>query len=88
MKKGDIIIDKRDNREHIVECVDVYDEGTLVFTEGKKYIPIEFVKEIDELELTKKNVAHALEIAINNSFENFMKDLKNYKFKSGNSNKK
>ena len=38
MKKGDIIIDKRDNREHIVECVDVYDEVTLVFTEGKKYI--------------------------------------------------
>jgi ASC-1-like (ASCH) protein len=40
MKKGDKIIDVRDNTEHIVECVDVYDEVTLVFTEGKKYIPI------------------------------------------------
>jgi len=39
MIKGDKIVDVRDNSVHIVECVDVYDTVTLVFTEGKKYIP-------------------------------------------------
>jgi len=49
MKKGDKIIDVRDNTEHIVECVDVYDEVTLVFTEGKKYIPINQSININEM---------------------------------------
>jgi len=49
MKKGDKIIDVRDNTEHIVECVDVYDEVTLVFTEGKKYIPLELTRVIPEI---------------------------------------
>lgn len=44
MNKGDKIVDIRDNSIHIVECVDVYDTVTLVFTEGKKYIPLESVK--------------------------------------------
>jgi len=45
MNKGDKIIDVRDNSVHIVECVDVYDTVTLVFTEGKKYIPFNEVRE-------------------------------------------
>jgi len=49
MKKGDKIIDVRDNTEHIVECVDVYDEVTLVFTEDRKYIPLELTRVIPEI---------------------------------------
>lgn len=49
MKKGDNIIDVRDNSVHIVECVDVYDTVTLVFTEGKKYIPINQSININEI---------------------------------------
>jgi len=44
MEKGDKIKDIRDNSIHIVESVDVYDEVTLIYTEGKKYIPIESVE--------------------------------------------
>ena len=44
MEKGDKIIDNRDNSIHIVNCVDIYETVTLVFTESKKYIPIESVK--------------------------------------------
>ena len=46
MEKGDKIKDIRDNSIHIVESVDVYDEVTLIYTEGKKYIPMDKVKEI------------------------------------------
>jgi len=88
MNKGDKIIDVRDNSVHIVECVDVYDTVTLVFTEGKKYIPIECTEEVNEFDIVKENVEHALEITINNSFNNFMEALKKHEFKSGNSNKK
>ena len=49
MNKGDKIIDVRDNSVHIVECVDVYDTVTLVFTEGKKYIPINQSININEI---------------------------------------
>lgn len=49
MKKGDKIIDTRDYSVHIVECVDVYDTVTLVFTEGKKYIPINQSININEM---------------------------------------
>lgn len=45
MIKGDKIVDVRDNSVHIVECVDVYDTVTLVFTEEKKYIPVENLRE-------------------------------------------
>jgi hypothetical protein len=45
MIKGNKIVDVRDNSVHIVECVDVYDTVTLVFTEGKKYIPFNEVRE-------------------------------------------
>lgn len=44
MEKGDKIKDIRDNSIHIVESVDVYDEVTLIYTEGKKYIPVDKVK--------------------------------------------
>ena len=58
MEKGDKIIDKRDNTIHIVECVDVYDEVTLVFTESKKYIPVENLREftMEDMMLDKKLV--------------------------------
>jgi hypothetical protein len=49
MKNGDKIIDVRDNTKHIVECVDVYDEVTLVFTEDRKYIPLELTRVIPEI---------------------------------------
>lgn len=41
IKKGDKIINKIDLSEKIVDCVDVYDEVTLIFTEDKKYIKID-----------------------------------------------
>ena len=46
MEKGDKIKDIRDNSIHIVESVDVYDEITLIYTEGKKYIPMDKVKNV------------------------------------------
>ena len=49
MNKGDKIIDVRDNSVHIVECVDVYDTVTLVFTEGKKYIPKDSVISLNQI---------------------------------------
>lgn len=49
MEKGDKIKDIRDNSIHIVESVDVYDEVTLIYTEGKKYIPIESVELISKV---------------------------------------
>lgn len=49
MIKGNSILDKRDNTLHVVECVDVYDEVTLVFTEGKKYIPIDKTTNITDV---------------------------------------
>ena len=50
MKKGDNIIGVRDNSVHIVECVDVYDTVTLVFTEEKKYIPTDFIRDMTLIE--------------------------------------
>ena len=49
MEIGDKIKDIRDNSIHIVESVDVYDEVTLIYTEGKKYIPIESVELISKV---------------------------------------
>jgi hypothetical protein len=43
-KSEEKIIDVRTNLTHVVECVDHYDNVSLVFTKDKKYIPIEFVK--------------------------------------------
>lgn len=40
IKKGSIVIDKITNKQHIVECIDYYDDVVLVFTEDKKYINI------------------------------------------------
>lgn len=45
MNKGDKIVDVRDNTVHIVESVDVYDTVTLVFTESKKYIPFNHIRD-------------------------------------------
>lgn len=49
MVKGDKIVDLRDNSVHIIDSIDVYDTVTLVFTEGKQYIPINHVKFVGEL---------------------------------------
>lgn len=65
MKKGDNIIDVRDNSVHIVECVDVYDTVTLVFTEGKKYIPINQSININEIADELKKI----QIEANKEFE-------------------
>jgi hypothetical protein len=43
-KSDDKIIDVRTNVIYVVDCVDHYDEVSLVFTKDKKYIPTEFVK--------------------------------------------
>lgn len=66
MNKGDKIIDVRDNSVHIVECVDVYDTVTLVFTEGRNYIPTEFVKVIPDIIINIKERFMNLIKPINN----------------------
>lgn len=43
-KSEEKIIDVRTNLTYVVECVDHYDNVSLVFTKDKKYIPTEFVK--------------------------------------------
>lgn len=43
-KSDDKIIDTRTNTTYVVDCVDHYDNVSLVFTKNKKYIPIEFTK--------------------------------------------
>jgi hypothetical protein len=46
-KTGDKIFTKSKSSEHIVDSVDFYDNVTLVFTDDKKYFPIEDVIKID-----------------------------------------
>ena len=65
MKKGDKIIDIRDNTEHVVECVDVYDEVTLVFTESKKYIPIESIRNLTDVEMVRNIITENPDILKN-----------------------
>ena len=48
MNKGNKFIDKRNNRTHTIDSVDVYENVTLIFTENKEYIPIQFVRVLDE----------------------------------------
>lgn len=43
-KSDDKIIDVRTNLIYVVDCVDHYDEVSLVLTKDKKYIPLEFTK--------------------------------------------
>ena len=43
-KSDDKIIDVRTNLIYVVDCVDHYDNVSLVFTKDKKYIPLEFTK--------------------------------------------
>lgn len=90
MKKGDKIIDVRDNTEHIVECVDVYDEVTLVFTEGKKYIPIESIRNLTDVEVVRNIITENPDILknyedeiITNVSESFGLHLKNISKKLG-----
>ena len=47
MVKGDKIVDLRDSSIHIIETIDKYESITLVFTVGKKYIPISEVMKLD-----------------------------------------
>ena len=73
MKKGDKIEDIRNGSIHTVECVDVYDEVTLVFTTGTKYIPIELVKVIMESE-----VVDCISKVIAEDSKRMKKDLRKY----------
>lgn len=90
MKKGDKIIDVRDNTEHVVECVDVYDEVTLVFTESKKYIPIESIRNLTDVEMVRNIITENPDILknyedeiITNVSESFELHLKNISKKLG-----
>ena len=47
MTKGYKFIDERDNSIHVVDSVDVYETVTLYYTQGKKYIPEQYVREYD-----------------------------------------
>jgi len=51
MTKGYKFIDERDNSIHVVDSVDVYETVTLYYTQGKKYIPEQYVREygIDDI---------------------------------------
>jgi len=70
MIKGDKIVDVRNNSVHTVECIDVYDTVTLVFTEDKKYIPFNDVREF-----TIKD------ILLDKDFINIVKEYKKEKLK-------
>lgn len=43
-KSDDKIIDVRTNVIYVVDCVDHYDDVSLVFTKDKQYIPLEFTE--------------------------------------------
>jgi hypothetical protein len=43
-KSDDKIIDVRTNLIYVVDCVDHYDDVSLVFTKDKQYIPLEFTE--------------------------------------------
>jgi len=73
MKKGDKIEDIRNGSTHTVECVDFYDEVTLVFTTGKKYIPIELTKVIMESE-----VVDCISKVIREDSKRMKKDLRKF----------
>jgi hypothetical protein len=43
-KSNDKIIDVRTNLIYVVDCIDHYNDISLVFTKDKQYIPLEFTK--------------------------------------------
>jgi hypothetical protein len=43
-KSDDKIIDVRTNLIYVVDCIDHYDDVSLVFTKDKQYIPLEFTE--------------------------------------------
>jgi len=75
MTKGYKFIDERDNSIHVVDSVDVYETVTLYYTQGKKYIPEQYVREygIDDIvndkeitDLLKKREIERLETSFLN----------------------
>jgi len=78
MEKGDKIKDIRDNTTHTVDCVDVYETDTLVFTEDKKYIPIEFVSEIDLCDTLEEVLTNNPEIIEEYLNETVLKPFNDY----------
>ena len=43
-KSDDKIVDVRTNLIYVVDCVDHYDDVSLVFTKDKQYIPLQFTE--------------------------------------------
>jgi len=78
MEKGGKIKDIRDNSIHVVNCVDVYDTVTLVFTEDKKYIPIDFVGEVDMYDEFKEVLTDNPEIIREHLNETVIEPFKEY----------
>jgi len=85
MVKGDKIKDLRDNSVHIVDSIDVYDTITLVFTEGKQYIPMENIRVFTNEEIIKDVIGKNPDILsdyedkivkqVSNRFELHLKNL-------------
>lgn len=79
-KSDDKIIDVRTNLIYVVDCVDHYDNVSLVFTKDKKYIPLEFTKIFIDtpLKTNEENVLDFLnDFKLNNDeFNIFLKKVK------------
>ncbi len=79
-KSDDKIIDVRTNLIYVVDCVDHYDNVSLVFTKDKKYIPLEFAKIFIDtpLKTNEENVLDFFnECKLNDEeFKNFLNHFK------------
>ena len=79
-KSDDKIIDVRTNVTYVVDCVDHYDDVSLVFTKDKQYIPLEFTKIFIDTP-SKTNEEYVLDFFENNQlsddeFNSFLYNLK------------
>ena len=79
-KSDDKIIDVRTNVIYVVDCVDHYDDVSLVFTKDKQYIPLEFTKIFIDTPV-KTNEEYVLDFFENNQlsddeFDSFLNNLK------------
>jgi hypothetical protein len=79
-KSDDKIIDVRTNVIYVVDCVDHYDDVSLVFTKDKQYIPLEFTKIFIDAPV-KTNEEYVLDFFENSQlsddeFDSFLNNLK------------
>ena len=79
-KSDDKIIDVRTNLIYVVDCVDHYDDVSLVFTKDKQYIPLEFTEIFLDVSVktNEENVLEVLnEFKLNDDeFKLFLKKVK------------